>query len=127
VTTTFEGGLSPLDASASVRLAAIRLRRERGMWRRLTFELSGPEPAWCLGREADAKPESLAAQVPCWWRSASSDQLAAAPQRRHDGWHEARQVAASLHAKHKGGGLVERGVVTVADQCESSRLGEVTR
>ncbi len=23
----------------------------------LTFELSGPEPAWCLGREAEHKPE----------------------------------------------------------------------
>ena len=29
----------------------------------LTFELSGPEPGWCLGREANAKPERLAAQV----------------------------------------------------------------
>jgi len=46
--------------------------------RALTFELSGPEPGWRLGREADAKPESLAAQVPSRWRSASSEGLGGA-------------------------------------------------
>ena len=41
-----------------------------GWWRRLTFELSGPTPVWRLGREANAKPERLAARVPGRWRSA---------------------------------------------------------
>jgi hypothetical protein len=48
----------------------------RACW--LTFELSGPEPAWCLGREADDKQHGRAAQVPCRWRSASSEGLGVA-------------------------------------------------
>jgi len=38
--------------------------------RGLTFELSGPEPAWCLAREALRLSMHLAGQAPCRWRSA---------------------------------------------------------
>jgi hypothetical protein len=75
VTTTFDGVPSSLDASASVRLAATRLRRERGMWRRLTFELRGRrrDGAWPARRSIGH--ERFAGQVPCRWRSRSSEGL----------------------------------------------------
>jgi len=44
---------------------------------RLTFELSGPTPEWRLGREADAKPERLAGQLPFRWRSSEGLGLSA--------------------------------------------------
>ena len=80
-----------------------------------------------MAREANDDSERLAGQVACRRRSASSDQLAAAPQRRRGGLHEKRQLTESLRAKQEGGGLVERGVVTVADQREASRLGGVAQ
>ena len=65
-------------ASATMLRRAAALARLRHMlmnlpWRKpccITFELSGPPPDWRLGREAEDKPESLAAQVPSRWRSA---------------------------------------------------------
>jgi hypothetical protein len=52
----------------------------------------------------------------------SSDGLAAAQRRRHGRQHDARRVAESPQAKHKGGGLVERGVKVAANRGEASRL-----
>jgi hypothetical protein len=61
-----------MAATPTTKRKELNLLADKAKWVRggLTFELSGRAPGWCLAREADAKPESLAGQVPCRCESA---------------------------------------------------------